>query len=125
MVYKRRDFIPRQSHPDRACIKSEVYLKKNSRIQALALIMVLCLFIYSMVEFRLRQPLECTGETVISQTKKKMKRPTLKWVFFLFWRVREYSVVVEEKRITKTYSLSGDLIKIRGLLGPPYEKYYF
>lgn len=31
---------------------SEVYLKKNSGIQALGMIMVLCLFIYSMVEFR-------------------------------------------------------------------------
>ena len=110
---------------DKSFRVSEVYLKKNSRIQALAMIMVLCLFIYSMVEFRLRQALERTGETVISQTKKQTQRPTLKWVFFLFRRVREYSVVVEEKRITKISNLSGDLMKILGLLGPPYEKYYF
>ena len=110
---------------DKSFRVSEVFLKKNSRIQALAMIMVLCLFIYSMVEFRLRQALERTGETVISQTKKQTQRPTLKWVFFLFRRVREYSVVVEEKRITKISNLSGDLMKILGLLGPPYEKYYF
>ena len=110
---------------DKSFRVSEVYLKKNSRIQALAMIMLLCLFIYSMVEFRLRQALERTGETVISQTKKQTQRPTLKWVFFLFRRVREYSVVVEEKRITKISNLSGDLMKILGLLGPPYEKYYF
>ena len=58
---------------------SKVYLKKKLRIQALATIVALCLFIYSMVEFRFR-----TGtskhkcETVISQTKKRTKRPTLK-----------------------------------------------
>jgi transposase len=110
---------------DKSFRVSEVYLKKNSRIQALAMIMVLCLFIYSMVEFRLRRALERTGETVISQTKKQTQRPTLKWVFFLFRRVREYSVVVEGKRIAKISNLSGNLMRILGLLGPPYEKYYF
>lgn len=110
---------------DKSFRVAEVFLKKNSRIQALAMIMVLCLFIYSMVEFRLRQALERTGETVISQTKKQTRRPTLKWVFFLFRRVREYSVVVEGKRIAKISNLTDDLMKILGLLGPPYEKYYF
>ena len=110
---------------DKSFRVSEVYLKKNSRIQALAMIMVLCLFIYSMVEFRLRRALERTGETVISQTKKQTQRPTLKWIFFRFRRVREYSVIVEGKRISKISNLTADLMKILGLLGPPYEKYYF
>jgi transposase len=110
---------------DKSFRVAEVFLKKNSRIQALAMIMVLCLFIYSMVEFRLRQALERTGETIISQTKKATQRPTLKWVFFLFRRVREFTVIVEEKRITKIANLTKDLRKILGLLGPAYEKYYF
>lgn len=110
---------------DKSFRVAEVFLKKNSRIQALAMIMVLCLFIYSMVEFRLRQALECTGETIISQTKKQTQRPTLKWVFFLFRRVREFTVIVEDKRITKIANLTKDLRKILGLLGPAYEKYYF
>ena len=103
----------------------EIFLKKNSRIQALAMIMVLCLFIYSMVEFRLRREMKRSYETVISQTKKQTQRPTLKWVFFLFRRVREYSVVVDEKKITKISNLSPDLKKILALMGHPYEKYYF
>jgi transposase len=91
---------------------------------------LLCLFIYSMVEysmveFRLRRALERTRETVIGQTKKQTQRPTLKWVFFQFRRLREYSVVVEGKRIPKISNLTADLMKILGLLGPPYEKYYF
>lgn len=110
---------------DKSFRVSEVYLKKTSRIQALAMIMVLCLFIYSLVEFQLRRSLERTGETVISQTKKQTQRPTLKWIFFQFRRVREYSVVVEGKRISKISNLKRDLVKILGLLGPRYEKYYF
>jgi len=110
---------------DKSFRVSEVYLKKNSRLQALAMIMVLCLFIYSMVEFRLRQALDRTGETVMSPTKKQTQRPTLKWTFFMFRRVREFSVVAEGKRIATISNLTGDLKKILGLLGPTYEKYYF
>ncbi len=110
---------------DKSFRVAEIFLKKNSRIQALAMIMVLCLFIYSMVEFRLRRELKRSGETVISQTKKRTQRPTLKWVFFLFRRVREYSVIVDGSRITKISNLSPDLKKILELMGPSYEKYYF
>jgi len=110
---------------DKSFRAAEVFLKKNSRIQALAMIMVLCLFIYSMVEFQLRRALERTGKTVISQTKKQTQRPTLKWIFFLFRRVREYSVLVDRRRVPKIANLTDDLQRILGLLGPPYEKYYF
>lgn len=89
------------------------------------MIRVLCLYIYSMGKFRLRRALERTGETVISQTKKQIKKPTLKTIFSLFRRVREYSVIVEGKRISKISNLAADLMKILGLLGLPYEKYHF
>jgi transposase len=55
---------------------AEIYLKKPSWIQALAMIMVLCLFIYAMTEFRLHRNLQETGETVTDQTKKRTQRPT-------------------------------------------------
>ncbi len=68
---------------------AEIFLKKPSRIQALAMIMVLCLLVYAMTEFRLRRNLQETGETVTGQTKKQTRIPTLKWVFFRFRGVRE------------------------------------
>ena len=110
---------------DKSFRVAEIFLKKNSRIQALAMVMVLCLFIYSMVEFRLRRELERSGETVLSQTKKPTRKPSLKWVFFQFRSVREFSVVVEGYRIIKIANLKDDLRKILGLLGQPYENYYF
>jgi transposase len=109
---------------DKSFRVAEIFLKKNSRIQALAMIMVLCLFIYSMTEFRLRRELARSGETVTSQTKKQTNRPTLKWVFFKFRRVREFSVVVGDRRMTKIANMTDELRKILQLLGPPYEKYY-
>jgi transposase len=55
---------------DKSFRVAEIFLKKNSRIQALAMILVICLFIYSMTEFRLRRELARSNETVTSQTKK-------------------------------------------------------
>jgi transposase len=110
---------------DKSFRVAEIFLKKNSRIQALAMIMVLCLFIYSMVEFRLRRELERSGETVISQTNKSTQKPTLKWVFFLFRRVRAFSVIVDGNKIPRISNLTDDLRKILALLGQPYEKFYF
>ena len=109
---------------DKSFRVAEIFLKKNSRIQALTMIMVLCLFIYSMTEFRLRRELARSGETVISQTKKQTNRPTLNWIFFKFRRVREFSVVIGDLRMTKIANMTDELRKILQLLGPPYENYY-
>jgi len=109
---------------DKSFRVAEIFLKKNSRIQALAMIMVLCLFIYSMTEFRLRRELSRSGETVSSQTKKQTNRPTLKWIFFKFRRIREFSVVYGNQRFPKVANMTDELWKILKLLGPAYEKYY-
>jgi len=46
---------------------SEVYLKKEERIEALCMIMVLSLLIYSFAEWRLRERLKETGQTIPNQ----------------------------------------------------------
>jgi len=109
---------------DKSFRVAEIFLKKTSRIQALAMVMVLCLFIYSMTEFRLRQELERSGETVTSQTKKQTQRPTLKWTFFLFRRVKEFTFVKEGRRSKRIANMNEELEKILRLLGREYENYY-
>ncbi len=109
---------------DKSFRVAEVYLKNPSRIQALSMIMVLCLFIYSMTEYRLRRELERSDETVTSQTKRQTKRPTMKWIFFRFRRVREFSFVDGGKRIKRIANLNDEFRKILRLLGAEYEKYY-
>lgn len=71
---------------------AEIFLKKPSRIQALAVIMVLCLFAYSLTEYRFRKRLKETGESVLSQIKKPTQNPTLKWIFFKFRGVLEFKL---------------------------------
>jgi transposase len=57
---------------------AEVYLKKPERIEALAMIMVLTLTIYSIAEWMLRKRMRETGETIPNQLKKPTQKPTLK-----------------------------------------------
>jgi len=58
---------------DKSFRVAEIFLKNNSRIKALAMIMVLCLFIYSMTEFRLRRELARSGNGY--QPNKKTDKP--------------------------------------------------
>ena len=102
----------------------EVFLKKESRIQALAMIMVLCLFVYSLVEFELRRKLKESKETITSQTNKQTENPTLKWVFFGFRRVRELRFMVNGEMVITLTNMLEELWKVLRLLGKDYEKYY-
>jgi len=47
------------------------------------MIMVLTLMVYSVAEWKLREKLKETGETVPNQVKKQTQKPTLKWAFVL------------------------------------------
>ena len=58
-----------QLHKDPSFQVAGIFMKKPSRTQALATNMVLCLFVYAMIEFRLRRNLQEPGETVTGQTK--------------------------------------------------------
>lgn len=65
-------------------LASSVFLKKPERIMALSLIMVLCLLVYRLAEWRLRQQLVVTGQTVPTQLRQPTARPTLRWIFECF-----------------------------------------
>ena len=76
---------------------SEVYLKKEERIESLCMIMVLSLLIYSFAEWKLREKLKETGQTVLNQLNKPTQRPTMRWVFEIFMGVIQ--VIVTETHI--------------------------
>ena len=59
----------------------KVFLKTPSRIAALTAIMALCLMVYAVAEFEMRQTLKARGMTLPNQLNKGVKNPTLRWVF--------------------------------------------
>jgi len=109
---------------DKSFRVAEVYLKKEERIEALAMIMVLTLMIYSIAEWMLRKRMRETGETIPNQLKRPTQRPTFKWIVFLFMGVTEVTVWINGEMHQKIANLNENLIKIIRLFGPVCEKYY-
>ena len=103
---------------------AQVYLKKEERIQALAMIMVLTLLVYSIAEWLLRKRLMETGNSIPNQLKKPTQKPTLKWVFFLFNGVADAKVSIMGIAYREIMHLTDVLKLILRLMGPECEKYY-
>jgi transposase len=110
---------------DKSFRVSEVYLKKPQRIEALSMIMVLTLMIYSVAEWKLREKLKETGETIPDQLKKQTQKPTLKWAFRLMKGITEVKIEMGSKVVTQIANMDEVKDKIIRLMGKNCEKYYF
>ncbi len=110
---------------DKSFRVAEVFLKKESRIEALSMIMVLCLFVYAIAEWYLRSRLKETGTTVNNQLKKPIQNPTMKWIFTLFMRPAEVTVALNSHIQRFIVNLDEEVTHILELMGPSFEKYYF
>lgn len=89
-----------------------VFLKTPERIDALMMVMTLCLMVYGVSEYELHQSLQEKEETIPSQTKKPTNKPSLQWVYFLFRVVNELRVKTNNHVQTLVVNLNGVLRKI-------------
>lgn len=110
---------------DKSFRVSEVYLKKPQRIEALSMVMVLTLMVYSIAEWKLRERLKETGETILDQVKKQTQKPTLKWAFILMRGITEVKIEIDSKVVTQIANMDEVKDKIIRLMGKNCEKYYF
>lgn len=69
-----------------------VFLKTPARIEALMMVMTLCLMIYGLSEYELHQSLARTGDTIPNPSQKQTSRPSLRWVYCLFRVVNELHI---------------------------------
>jgi transposase len=60
---------------------SSVFVKKPERVEAIGMIMGLCLLVYNLAQRKLRQQLEATNEGVKNQVNKFTNKPTMRWIF--------------------------------------------
>lgn len=63
---------------------SSIFVKSPQRIEALALIMVLTLLVYTLAERKLRLELEQQHKTVLDQRKRPTATPTFRWIMQKF-----------------------------------------
>lgn len=60
-----------------------IFLKSPRRIEALMMVMTLCLLVYNVAQYRLRETLKAQDETLPNQLGKPVQNPTLRWIFQL------------------------------------------
>jgi transposase len=105
-------------------LASSVFVKKVERVMATGFVMVLCLLVYRLAEYRIRQRLAQTDATLPDQLKKPTQRPTLRWLFQCFEGISLVLRVGEPSASAEVTGLSDLHELVLQLLGPLYQKIY-
>jgi len=58
-----------------------IFLKSPRRIEALMMVMTLCLLVYNVAQYRLRENLKENKDMLPNQINKPIQNPTLRWIF--------------------------------------------
>jgi len=95
-------------------------LPSPERIQALALIMGLCLLIYNLGQRELRSALVRRGETVKNQLGRGTSTPTLRWIFQQFQAVH----LLQIKGENEISNLTEERLNLLQLFPKPCQQYY-
>lgn len=112
--------VSRSSTPAQFGVTSSVFVKRPSRVQALALIMALTLLVYTLAERKLRQVLRQQKKTVLDQRQRPTVKPTFRWLMQKFQGIHWVSF----GELFQISNLTDERKLIIHLLGPPVERYY-
>ena len=104
-----------------------IFLKTPRRIEALMMIMTLCLMVYNIGQYRLRTALKENNEKIPNQINKPVQNPTLRWIFQIMEGIsvvcffEKHILEPTKKCITNLNHLR---IKIINLFGETAQKIY-
>lgn len=99
---------------------SSVFLNSTQRVAALAMVMGLCLLVYSLGQWTLRQALKQTKQTINNQLGKPTVTPTMRWVFQCFMSIHLVTIA----GVQQILNLTDERQWILQFLGAPCQKYY-
>lgn len=99
---------------------SSVFLNTPRRVAALAMVMGLCLLVYTLGQRQLRPALADAEETIPNQLKQPTSTPTLRWVFQCFQAID----LVALDRQLQISNLTDTRVRILRFLGCSCQKYY-
>jgi transposase len=99
---------------------SSVFVKSPERVEAIAMIMGLCLLVYNLAQRKLRQALFISDGSIRNQVKKLTNRPTMRWVFQMFQSVHLLLINGQEQMS----NLTEERQKILNYLGQSCSRYY-
>lgn len=100
---------------------SRVFVQKAQRVATLAMIMGLCLLVYTLGQRQLRQTLAQANETIPNQKRQPTAQPTLRWVLQCFQSVHLVWINGHKEVIKLTQTQE----HILHFLGAACQRYYF
>ena len=98
-----------------------VFLKSPQRIETMAMLMGLCLLVYSLGQRQLRVSLKQAKESLTNQLGKLTDRPTLRWIFQCFAGI--HLVTIQDTK--QVVNLTEQRRKTLCFLPTACHKYYF
>ena len=103
-------------------LSDALFLKKPERIEAMLMIMTLCLMVYAALEYKIRKELVLQNKTFPNQLGKPIQNPTARWILENFHEIQLLCVP------TLSQTLIVNLLDrnriILDLLGSHYWRYY-
>jgi transposase len=99
---------------------SSVFVKSPERVEAIAMIMGLCLLVYNLAQRKLRQALFTSEASIRNQVKRLTNKPTMRWVFQIFQSVH-LLLINGQKQMS---NLTEERQKILNYLGQSCSRYY-
>ena len=103
---------------------SSIFLKKPSRIEALMMIMTLCLMTYNLSEHFLAQELASKREYISNQLSKPVQRPSMAYIYRLFEGIQVLSINFGTYLQEIVTNLVEELRRIISYFGPVAEEIY-
>jgi transposase len=102
----------------------KIFLKLPSRIMALAMVMVLCLLVYALAQFKLRKALADQNQTLANQLNKQVQNPTIRWVFQVMRGIQLASIEIDGNVHQTILNLKDEQKKILNLFGGDIAAFY-
>ena len=97
-----------------------VFLKSSERIEALALIMGLCLLVYTLAQRQLRQAFQQAHSGIKNQLGRLTQRPTLRWIFQCFQAIH----LLQIDSVKRVSNLTDERLMTLGFFPATCQAYY-
>ncbi len=103
-------------------LSDALFLKKPERIEAMLMIMTLCLMVYASLEYKIRKELKEQDKTFPNQLGKPVQNPTARWIFECFHEIQMvYIAALKQCMIANLLDRNRIILD---LLGSSYWRYY-
>ena len=104
---------------------NSIYLESPKRIEAFSYLMMLCMLMLSLAEYVVRRGLQEDNDVILGPNKRKMKRPTQRVIYDIFYSVRIRIVRYPDKPWERTYAkpLNDSIKKVLKYLHIPEDTF--